>query len=349
MGVKNPNMTVSNLVLPGSKVLVTGATGFIGAHCVKELLEKGYQVRAAVRSEKKFQTLESCVNGGGDLGYTLVRDIDDLDLLTEAVKGCDAVLHLASPFTYDVTNYEEELLKPALRGTTTILEACLTEPKVKRVVITSSFAAIFDSSKGLQPDVTYTEKDFSPLTWEDGATASDAALAYRASKIVAEQAAWNFVKEKNPHFDITIICPTMVFGPLVSTKLLGSIDSLNLSNTIVWNVATSDTIPPTKGPVWVDVRDLAYAHVKALSVQAASNSRYVLSASDYDTQEIADILRELPFKKDLSVPVGSPGERLTGTHFKVDNLKSVAELELTYRPLKESILDLCHQLLEYVK
>lgn len=97
-----------------------------------------------------------------------ILDITNYDELVNAVKDCSGVFHLASPYTYNVKDNVEQLLKPALFGTVTILKAALTEPKLKRVIITSSFAAVFDASKSLQPGVVLSEKDFSPLAWRDG-------------------------------------------------------------------------------------------------------------------------------------------------------------------------------------
>lgn len=335
-------------------MLVTGATGFIGAHCVEQLLYAGYHVKTAVRTVEKFEQLKGCFDRKffDNLSFALVTDIGNYDELVKAVKGCDGVIHLASPFSYNATDFETQLLRPAVEGTTTILKACLEEPNIKRVIITSSFAAVFDSSKGLQPGVVYTERDFSPLTWEDGATTKDVALAYRASKVVAELAAWEFMKRETPSFDMTILCPAMVFGPLLSTKLLPSVDKLNVSNNIIWSVATSSNgIPPTKAPLYIDVRDLAAVEVKALTCEKAANARYILSAGDFDNQEIADILRDKitddSFKS--SVPIGEPGHRLTGTHYTTDCSKVREHFAMDFRPLQDSVLDLCNQLIPFVK
>lgn len=341
-----------------TQVLITGATGFIGAHCILQLLEKNVRVKIAIRSHKKYMALKECFSD--DIGKlalispAYIQDITNYEEIVEAVKGCDGVLHLASPYTYDVSDNVRQLLKPAVLGTKTILKAALTESKIKRVVITSSFASVFDASKGLQPGVVLSEKDFSPLTWEDGANTRDPAVAYRASKIVAERAAWDFVSQENPHFDISVICPPMVFGPLLSTKLIDSVDDLNFSNTVIWKIANSSSktapVPPTKGPVWVDVRDLAAAHVEAFWNPKASNSRYMVSAGDFDNQEIADILREhFPISQIReNIPVGQPGARLTGKHFTTDSTKAIDELLVTFRPLKESVIDLSVQLYNYV-
>lgn len=334
-------MTVPAIIPPGASVLVTGGTGFIGSHCVASLLTHGYVVKVAVRSEAKFQALVSHF-GSSNLSCVVVKDITSTTELVPAVKNCDAIFHLASPYTYNVTDYENELMVPAVRGTTAIMEAAAAEPRVKKIVLASSFAAIFDASKGLQPEKVYTEKDFSPLTWNDGVNAPDASVAYRASKIVAERAAWDFIAKNTPNFSLTVICPPMVYGPLVTTSLLGSIDDLNFSNLVVWLIATTkNAIPPTKGPVWVDVRDLAKAFTATLTSSQSHNQRYLVSAGDYDNQEIADILRD---NFNGTIPLGSPGQRLLGTHFTTDSTKAVNHLNCSFTSLKTSVLDLCKQL-----
>ncbi|KAG2734039.1 hypothetical protein G9P44_003564 [Scheffersomyces stipitis] len=348
-------MTAEPIIYPGSLILVTGSTGFIGAHCVKQLLQEGYKVRAALRSKSKADRLMRSVERKYQLSlsFAFISDITDLKSMQKAVVGCDGILHLASPYTYAVTNFVDELLTPAVKGTTTVMEAAINEPKVKRVVITSSFAAVYDASKGMQPGVVLTERDFSPLLWDDGANTSDVAVAYRASKIVAERAAWDFIEEKHPNFDIAVLCPPMVYGPLMNTLLLDSIASLNFSNQGIWKMCTSsslDEVPPTKGPVWVDVRDLANAHIKALITPGASNQRFMVSAGDFCNQEIADILREkLPKKLADNIPIGEPGRRITGSHFTTDSTKAIKVLGVHFGRFEDAVLDLALQLFEYTQ
>lgn len=334
-------------------ILVTGATGFIGAHCVGLLLEKNYHVKALCRSLEKYERLESSVPHSKRylLEPSIASDITNYEEVVSCVSGCTGILHLASPFKYDVSNFVDELLNPALKGTEVVLKAASSNPRIKRVVVTSSFAAIYDASKGLQKGVVITESDFSPLTWEDGATTKDPAVAYRVSKVIAEKAAWDFMEQYNPSFDLSVICPTMVFGPLYSTNLISSVKDLNFSNKVINDLlegSSESPVPPTRGPVWVDVRDLAESHIAALEEPAASNQRFLLSAGDFDHQQIADILRsKLPSELGASVPVGTPGERLTGTHFTTDSSKAMKTLGVTYRSLESCILDLATQLLKF--
>lgn len=332
------------------KILVTGSTGFIGAHCVGLLLLRNYRVKAHTRSMEKFHRLQSCVPEDKRhlLLVSIGSDITNTDEMALAMESCSGVLHLASPFNFAVNDFVDDLLVPALKGTEAIMEAAYRTESVKRVVLTSSFAAVYDASLGAQPDKVLTEQDFSPLTWEDGVSTKDPAVAYRVSKTIAERAAWDFMEQKSPAFDLCVLCPTMVFGPLYLTALISKLSELNFSNQLILKLMDCDAVPPTRNPVWVDVRDLAEYHVCALTEPAASNQRFLISAGDYDNQEIADALRaNLPSKVAKGVPVGAPGERITGTHYTTDSTKGKEVFGIQYRSLECSVTDLAQQLMTF--
>jgi nucleoside-diphosphate-sugar epimerase len=165
----------------GSLVLVTGGNGFIAAHCIATLLRSGYQVRATVRSNEKGDSTRKSLSAAGvgarDLGgleFVVVPDPTDLQRLSSALQDCQAVLHLASAFNYDAVpaEFEEKLMIPALKGTQVVCEAAAQRSTVRRVVIMSSFASVYDASLGLQPGRVYTEEDWCPLTYEDGVNAT---------------------------------------------------------------------------------------------------------------------------------------------------------------------------------
>lgn len=162
-----------------SLILVTGGNGFIAAHCIATLLRARYRVRATVRSrEKADATREALLLAEVEnltlLEFAVVPDPTNLRAFSSALEGCHAVLHLASAFNYDALpgEFEEKLMIPAVRGTQTVCEAAKLNPNVRRVVIMSSFASVYDASLGPQPGVSYTEKDWCPLTYEDGVNAT---------------------------------------------------------------------------------------------------------------------------------------------------------------------------------
>lgn len=337
-------MTVSECIF------VTGATGFIGAHCVGLLLDRNYRVKAHTRSMEKYNRLKSCVNPAKQylLEPAVGSDITNYDELVVLMQDCTGVLHVASPFKFAVADFVADLLMPALEGTQAVMKAAHSVTTIKRVVLTSSFAAVYDASKGAQPGVVLTERDFSPLTWADGASSNDAAVAYRVSKTVAERAAWEYMQTQQPSYDLCVLCPTMVFGPVYSTKMVTGLKELNFSNQLIAGLLKSRpaSVPATKNPVWVDVRDLAQYHVAALESAAASNQRFLISAGDYDNQEIVDCLRRnMPRDVSLHIPVGSPGNTTRGLHYTTDSSKGLEMLGVPYRSLESSVVDLAKQLL----
>ena len=181
-------------------------------------------------------------------------------------------LTFSQPFNYDIKDNEKELIRPAINGVKSMLEAASNAPRIQRVVITSSFAAVVDINR--KGPFTYTAADWNPLSYEEAADPkSTPVVAYRGSKKYAELAAWDFVKEKKPHFDIVTLCPPMVFGPIVHP--INSLDQLNESNAALWQIAQGlSPLPTARVPFWIDVRDLAIAHVEAALRKEAGGKRY---------------------------------------------------------------------------
>ncbi|KAJ3108629.1 methylglyoxal reductase (NADPH-dependent) gre2 [Phlyctochytrium planicorne] len=273
-------------------VLVSGVTGYLGAHIALETLKKGFRVRGTVRSEDKGEYLASQVfqDYKGSFEYVIVKDIAVSNAFDDAVKGVDYVIHSASPFHYNVTNVYKDLIDPAVQGTTGILLSVQKfAPGVKRVVVTSSMAAVRSatpkSAEGL------TEED-----WNDGAvkqletTGNDtpANVAYAASKTLAEKAAWKFVEEHKPNFDLVVINPPFIFGPPIHH--ISSYDDINTSVKIISDYAKGLPVKPLVFG-YVDVRDVALAHAKALTTPAASNKRIIVSAGTASHYEIARLLK----------------------------------------------------------
>ena len=326
-----PHATDTTFIPAGSLVVVTGANGFIASHTVYALLLVGYRVLGTVRSESKASAMKATIRTllpdlSHNFSTAIVTDITNSQsyatLFTQAQPS--AVLHLAAPFAYNLRDFERDLMQPAVSGTTAVLTAALSTPSIRRIIHTNSFACIYDAALGPRPGHTYTAKDWCPLTYADGVNAPAAPVAYRAAKAVAEKTAWEFMESHKPDFDLVSLCPAMVFGPFLDTptSLPTSIKDLNTSNQIVWDVigaGPEGKIAPTKGPVWIDVRDVADAHVKSLQKVELGGRRLLLAKSVYCNQEIADVAREvLPAKLVKRVPVGDSGKREAESHFGVD-------------------------------
>jgi len=331
---------------------VTGANGFIGAHCVADLLSKGFEVIGTVRTAEKAEKVLAQHSSHPALSIQVVPDITDLHAFDNAILNCTGVLHQAAPFSYSYENFEADLLIPSINGTKSICLAASKTPSVKRVVITSSFASVFDASAGPSPGRVYTEKDWSPLSYEDGKNATAAPIAYRASKVLAEKTAWEFVENERPHWDLVTLCPGMVFGALFPGSI-SSVRELNTSNGLVWGLFDAKEVPETKAPVWTSVKTFARANTLALTTPQASNERFLVLNSDFDNQELADIIHSsnsIPDSAKARVPTGKRGERLRGKVFTADSRKAVDILGLDLQAkggsLEETVGKLVLQLLE---
>jgi len=203
---------------------------------------------------------------------------------------------------------------------------------VKRVVITSSFASVVDAKKGPRPGYVYTETDWNPVTREEGL--GGPSIGYYASKKLAEGAAWDFMKNEKPHFTLTTLTPPMVYGP--PEQEIPSLDKLNTSTAGMYGIFSGKTEPSQSVYLWVDVRDLALAHVLAIESDAAANQRYLITQGRYSTQQFVEYIWEhYPEQaKEKGVTKGTPGTYFPeeGT-YTGDNSKSIKDLGLQYRDL----------------
>jgi nucleoside-diphosphate-sugar epimerase len=273
------------------------------------------------------------------LSYVVVKDIAQEGAFDEAVVSdppFEAVVHTASPFHFNITDAKKDLLDPAIRGTTGILKAIQARaPNVKRVAITSSFAAIINP-KG-HPK-SYSEDNWNPVTMEEAL--GDPPTAYRASKTFAEKEAWEFVKREKPNFQLSTLCPPFVFGPVV--HYLNSLDAVNTSNARIRDMMQGkmkEELAPTGAFIWVDVRDLAMAHVKAIEMPGAVGKRFLVTAGYMCNKDIADCIRKnFPELRSQLPPEDIEGD-MPQDVFKYNNSRSLDILGLKYRPLNECVKD----------
>lgn len=329
-------------------VVVTGANGFIAQHCIAALLDHGYGVIGTVRSAEKAISA-SKIHQHGSFTAVVVENITEQLVYIEALRPYSpaGIIHLASPFHYDATNFEQELMIPAVQGSLAVLNAASALPTVKRVIHTSSFACILDAAAGPCPEKTYTAADWSPLTYNDGITALNAASAYRASKTAAERASWKFMDSQRRDFDMVSLCPAMTFGPFLPGAAPQSAEEINTSNKVIWNILSAGKngiMPPTMGPVWVDVRDVATAFVQALRVAEAGGNRFMLARDTYCNQEIADTARQIVPVYCSNIPLGEPGKLGKKSHYGVDVTETKKVLGVEFRGLAQCLGDLIPQL-----
>ena len=306
-------------------VLVTGGTGFLGVNIILELLKKGFTVRTTLRTlSRKNEILDALTAGG-------ISTFDQLffyeaDLLSdngwdEAAQGCDYVLHVASPFVAEQPKDENELIIPAKEGTLRALKAA-KKAGVKRVVLTSSFAAIGYS-------IDPRNHVFTELDWTD----ENAPIqAYIKSKTIAEKAAWQFMEDAATAMELTVINPVGIFGPM-----LGGISSASLDTVVkgIIDGLITENAPFTFGVV--DVRDIADIHIKAMLHPQAAGQRFLATSegamSFYDVSEL--IKKERP---ELAGKIASMQPTPVEEYTQMSNKKAVETLGWKPRTREEAIL-----------
>jgi nucleoside-diphosphate-sugar epimerase len=263
-----------------STILVTGGSGFIGSHCILQLLSAGHQVRTTVRSLKREADVRAMLKeGGADPGNRLsffAADLENDAGWPQAVAGCEYVLHVASPFPASVPKHEDELIVPAREGALRVLRAS-RDAGVKRVVLTSSFAAI---GYGQKPQTA----PLNETNWTD--PNSDDALPYVKSKTIAERAAWDFIASEGGSLELSVVNPVGVFGPVLGPDYSTSI--------LIVQRMMDGAIPgcPKISFGVVDVRDVADLHIRAMTQPAAKSERFLAVAGDFMSMlDIAHVLK----------------------------------------------------------
>ncbi len=274
-----------------STVLVTGGSGFIGAHTILQLLAAGHRVRTTVRKLDRRKDVLAMLRQGGassaeDVAF-FTADLESDAGWKEAVAGCDYVLHVASPLPTLVPRDENDLITPAREGTLRVLRAA-RDAGVRRVVVTSSFAAI---GYGHQPrSRPFDETDWTNL---DGADVQP----YIKSKALAERAAWDFIAREGGGLELSVVNPVAVFGPVLGADYSGSIAIIRL---------LMEGAMPAAPKIYfglVDVRDVADLHLRAMTSPAARGERFLAVAGEtMSLHQIARVLRSTLCSSAARVP-----------------------------------------------
>ena len=327
-------------------VLISGASGFIASHTIERLLGAGFEVIGTVRRPDDMAATAHlrAMPGAAERLRLVGADLRTPGAFAPVVQDADYVLHMASPYQLTVADAARDLVQPAVQGTLSMLEACAGAPRVKRVVLTSSMAAITD-----EPDST---RVLSEADWNDKSSLTR--NPYYFSKAEAERAAWRFVETRKPAFDLVVINPFIVIGPSM-------VKAVNESNKILVDLLQG-AYPMIMALTWgfVDVRDVADAHVAAMTTPGASG-RYLCAGETRSMRALVEYLRGHGFARarlprlGLDGPFGTRLALLAaatqpkgvasylrshlGRVVRYDNSKVQRELSLRFRPLEESLGD----------
>jgi nucleoside-diphosphate-sugar epimerase len=339
---------------PAAPVLVTGGSGYVASWIVRYLLEDGYAVRATVRNPDKPKGLEHLHALAADHPgrLTLHRaDLLDEGSFTEAMQGCELVIHTASPFLLGrVRDAEAQLVRPALEGTRNVLASVNATESVKRVVLTSSTVAIAGDNIDMRGKETFTEDD-----WNTTSTADHQPYPY--SKTVAEKDAWA-IQGQQSRWDMVTIHPGLVLGPsLTTSSISGSMTTMK--HFTDYTLATG--APAIQISV-VDVRDVARAHIKA-GFTPEAHGRYITSSETVSMLQMGRMLRS-HFGRSLAFPsfeapkamikLAAPVAGLTRKYVELnvgwpiafDSSRTTAELGIEFRPAQESVVEHFQQMID---
>jgi nucleoside-diphosphate-sugar epimerase len=340
-----PTKLSTPLTPQSGRVCVTGASGFIAMHLVSQLLVKGYEVVATVRSEAKAGQVRAL----GEQYPSKLTVVGGCDLLKEgsfdgAIAGCVAVYHTASPF-YPAQDKGagvsaagfEELVLPAVLGTRQVLESCRLAGTVKRVVVTASFACIINTS--FAPDATYHDgiwnvesfPESSQAGLQEWTQAGAGMHAYRYSKIMAEKTAWEVANRNDTPFDVVTINPPLVIGE--NLDVVDAPSSLNESSSMVFKWLTQKPSHPPNGMAFVDVVDVARAHIIGMEAVRAGGNRYLTSAPALLWADVAAVLRqECPENPNVATAAAQDPKRT----WTMDTSRLEA-LGMTFTPAAEAL------------
>jgi nucleoside-diphosphate-sugar epimerase len=339
-------------------VLVTGGSGYMASWIVKMLLEEGTNVNTTVRNPLDVQKVEHLTTlskaSAGKLKL-FKADLLDSGSFDKPMEGCELVMHTASPFFITrAKNPEEELIRPAKEGTRNVLEAAKRTPTVKRVVLTSSVAAVYGDNVDIKlaPGGLFTEKEWN-------VTSSAEHNPYPYSKTMAEREAWAIAKQQD-QWDLVTINPGWIIGPSLSKRK----DSMSISTMIQLGDGTFKTGVPELWNGIADVRDVASAHIKAGFTPKASG-RHIIVSGEASLFGLANILRKhfgdtYPFPRRqapkflfwLIAPLlgytRKYVSRNVGHQIKFDNSYSKADLGMSYIPVEQTVKDHFQQILDDV-
>jgi NADPH-dependent methylglyoxal reductase len=319
-------------------VLLTGASGFVGLHVLDTLLSEGYNVVAAVRSSSREKDVRAVAKSHPDskLSFVHVPDIaadGAYDQVFKSHKEITAVIHTASPVNFSAEDLIEDVVNPAINGAINLLKAIKSYgPQVKRVVVTSSVAAVLDVENPPKNGTVVNESTWLDVTLEDAKKSQW--VAYAASKVLAEKAVWKFVEEEAPQFDVVTVLPSFVFGPILGD--IKSADALNESSSYLYKMLVGD-IPQAFTSDYVSARDTAKAHVLAIEKPHLAGKRLVISTGPFVAKDLVEISRKLGFgvQPDSALDV----DQVLAQRYTFDNSATLKDLGIELASLEETISD----------
>lgn len=347
------------------KVLLTGATGFVGAHVLDILLRHQFPVIVTVRKMEQSEFFKSKYPDA-PLAFVQVSDIwqtNALDLIFKLNSDIEYVIHLATPSWTRVRDKDSELFEPVIRGSQNVISAVGKHGhNVRTVVIGSCFAAMMnDPPRFNDPEKIYTARDLNRITREQARV--DDYHAYIGCKVFAEDAAWKkYSNLWDPKFALVVIATPLIFGPFINDMALNSLNhSLRYAYEFICSRTQQqlghhhmDVCTDNKGfqslplPFYIDVRDAALAFVKTIQLIPPQTTRWFVAANNVTSQQILDITREhIPHLRNrLPVGLAGSGEEEIKQQCKFDISDFEDSINIQFHSLKDTVIDMYNKILE---
>ncbi|RAK75338.1 putative 3-beta hydroxysteroid dehydrogenase/isomerase [Aspergillus fijiensis CBS 313.89] len=328
--------------MPAPLIFMTGATGFIGSATAVQALKSGYQLRLGVR--QKSEKLQSLLSEYREqVEFVIIPDLTEEAAFRGKLDGVDYVLHLASPLANGTD--KEAFFSPAVNGTLAVLKEAAKVPSIKKVVVTSSIAALIPLA-GLPDGGVIREDNDWDLAVDPTADfvdpnnpAATPMTLYRASKLLANNATWDFWRTENPHYALVTLHPSFVFGHNLVQASGKEIEAG--SNGIIWGSVMGGV--PLGGITGVHIQDVAEAHIRALDSRIKNGAKYLLSGPPTTWKEVARIAHELYPNVGVKLTEGAEGASMP-----TDTTKAEVELQMQWRPWEEMVRSVMDQQLGFL-
>lgn len=329
--------------------IISGGNGFIAQHTIKQLLEKDYEVIATVRSDDKGQKLAKTINSP-NFKYEVVPVIEKVGAFDDVLLKYPHVktfLHTASPVMFEYNDPLNELLKPAIEGTQNLLNSIYKNgAQIKKLVVTSSLAALANHFQNQNPNFIIDEKSYNNATLEESFTNG---YAYWGSKALAEKVVWDFKRKNYPNFEVTMIMPVFTIGPQAYDESVNPV--LNVTSELLHQLlklGKNDPVPQYTDS-YIDVRNIAAAHVSAVENENTNGERLLVRNSRFNYQLVLDIIHKKFPEVAKNLPIGKPIRDYETEVFQtvafLDDRRTRDILQIDYIDLETSIVDMVNQLL----
>ncbi|KAM0482015.1 hypothetical protein ACHAPX_003349 [Trichoderma viride] len=336
-------------------IFLTGATGHVGFRVLVLALQTGYSVRAAVRSLTKSEAILAsqpikALNPGPRLNFVEIPDLTAEGAFGEVLEGVAFVVHVAAPIVSTVgigDDLEAHFIGPSVQGTLNLLRSASKHASIRRVVITSSLAAIVDTTNPEEAMRTVLNEQSRTFRIPQPPYSSPV-QAYCAAKALALNAAEAWMKEQQPSFGVTHILPGDVYGPNELVTDTDDMLQIGTNRILLTPVVGGNHDPSASTTIHLD--DVANAHIAALTPEMPTNRLYLLHSGGVSGNQVEDLLEIVrkSFPDDVGKALANNGT-ISTFRLPVDASESERTLGFQYLGYEKQVTDVVAYYLRHLK